>query len=280
MSRHSISAILIVIASAFLFTFAACGEKTIEYNSNSGTNGARDTATQLLLNTNHIEDISAPEGDNEDWFYFMPQEKGLVTVSAFIDTPQNLIVTLYVMDGFGKTLYSKTTNHSDNTYTFDKFDVDPDRYFIALKTTEGKSNYTIRADFELPPPPEPEVVEEEDTSANPVRQKCVPIEKCKAGQKCCKPKSPAPVEENTIGEGEKTIKGTIVLVTPQGDDLADVKISGLGSQKNVKPGAKAYLRGLKRKVDIYSCKTTFCMGTVKATSEELKTYDAVDVVVP
>lgn len=279
MSRHSISALLLFIAGAFLFTFAACSEKTIEYNSNSGTNGARDTATQLLVNTNHVEDISAPDGDNEDWFYFMPPEKGLITVSAFIDSPHDLIVNIFIMDGFGKTLYNKTSNKTENTYVFDKFEVEADRYFIALKTTEGKSNYTIRADFELPPPPEPDPVEDDiEPAPGPTpKQRCVPADKCKPGEKCCK--KPQVVEEDGIAEGVKTIKGTIVLVTPRGDDLADVKISGLGSQKNVKPGAKAYLRGLKRRVDIYSCKTTFCMGTVKATSEELTHYDSVDVVV-
>ena len=112
------------------------------------------------------------------------------------------------------------------------------------------------------------------------RNRCVPIEKCKKGQNCCKPKTTKPVaDDDDIAEGEKTVQGTIVLVTPRGDGIADVKINGIGSKNHVKKGAKAYLRGLKRKVNIYSCLNVSCQATIKATSDELQKYDRVDVVV-
>ena len=272
--------LLFVGVCALSLGFSAC-TKTVEYNSNSGYNGSRDSASQLLVNTSQVDDLSAPDGDNEDWFYFAPPEKGKVIVRANVDNPQNIVMSIEVLDGFGRLLYSQTTNASKSIYEFVPFDVEPERYFIALKTKEGKSAYTIRADFEVPPPPVEYVpVVEEDQNvqtAKPAsRPSCVPADRCKSGQRCCKPKASA--DEDGIAEGEKTIVGTIVLVTPQGE-ISDIKINGLGTQKGVKKGAKAYLRGLKRKVDIYSCMTTSCTATVRASSEELAHYDKVDVVV-
>ena len=273
--------ILFVCACALGIGLGACS-KTIEYNSNSGYDGSRDSASQLLVNTSKVDDLSAIDGDNEDWFYFTPPEKGFITVRANVDNPSAIVMSIEILDGFGRTLHSMTTNSSKSVYEFIKFEVEPERYFIALKTREGKSPYTIRADFEVPPPPvvyEP-VIEEEpepDTPTKSSSSKCVPADKCKPDQKCCRPKA-QPSNDDGIAEGEKTIVGTIVLVTPQGE-VTDIKISGIGRSKGVKKGAKAYLRGLKRKVDIYSCLATSCQATVRASSEELTHYDKVDVVV-
>lgn len=254
--------------------------KGVEYNSNSGYDGSRDSASQLLVNTSKVDDVSAIDGDNEDWFYFAPPEKGQVTVRANIDNPADVKMTIEILDGFGRTLYSMASNSSKNIYEFVTFDVTAERYFIALKATEGKSAYTIRADFQVPPPPiEYEPAEPEPEEAAPAAAKttrCVPADKCKEGQRCCKPKAQA--SDDAIAPGEKTIQGTIVLITPQGE-LSDIKISGIGNSKGVKKGAKAILRGLNRKVDIYSCMTTSCQATVRASSEELARYDKVDVVV-
>lgn len=304
---------LLVMSAAVsaLFAFTSCN-KDIEYNSNTGGDGSRDTASQLLINTPKTSDISAPEGDNEDWYYFAPQENGFAKVILVIDNPRDVVINYSVMDNFGRPLQVMTTNGTTNLYEISEFPVQKEHYFVALKTTEGKSTYTIKAEFRLPDPePDCEIgtyacagsVLQECTKnglvevmtcegSSPVcdadagecrakkssgrsHAKCVPANKCKAGQNCCKPTG----DEEGIGEGEKTVRGTIVLVTPRSGDLADVKINGLGQKKGVKKGAKAYLRGLKRKVDIYDCKTTYCMATIKATSEELTHYDTVDVVV-
>lgn len=273
--------IIFIAAALAILNFAACSAG-IEYNSNSGHDGSRDSATQLLVNSNKVDDLSAMDGDNEDWYYFNPPEKGLVTVSLFVDQPQNIAINISVMDGFGRTLHAMPTDKTKNVYEFDKFDVEADRYFIAVKTKEGKSSYTLKADFEVPAPPmpEPEIITETESAPETQTRKpsCVPADKCKSGQKCCKPKQTDSSDE--ISSSEKTVKGTIVLVTPRGNDLTDIKISGIGNKNNVQKGAKAVLRGLKRKVDIYQCHTTFCMATVKASSEELANYDTVDVVVP
>lgn len=304
---------LIAAVSAVL-AFSSC-DKTIAYNSNSGDNGSRDSAMQLLINTNKTEDISAPEGDNEDWFYFIPDENGLVTVSAYIDKPSDIILTLAVMDGFGRPIHSITTNHSENMYSLPEFKVEHDNYFISLITTDGKSSYTLRADFRIPEPePECEIgtfacsgnilmqckeklgfvqISECDNDSQECdstvgecktvssgRRKCVPADKCKKGENCCKSNTQNTNDNSDgIGENDKTVTGTIVLVTPRDSNVADVKINGLGSKKGVKKGAKAYLRGLNRKVDIYDCKTTYCMAAIKASTDELTHYDKVDVVV-
>ena len=273
--------LICIAAIATLFNFAACSTG-IEYNSNSGHDGSRDSASQLLVNTNKVDEVSAIDGDHEDWFYFTPAENGIIAVSVFVDKPAESKLRISVMDGFGRTLHELGTSESKNVYEFIKFDVKADRYFIAVKCETGKSSYTLKADFELPPPPvvEPELVAEPvEETKSAKRTSCVPADKCKSGQKCCKPKA-APVSDDEISPTDKTVKGTIVLVTPRGSDLADIKISGIGSKNKVQKGAKAILRGLKRKVDIYQCHSTFCLATVKATSEELANYDSVDVVVP
>lgn len=304
--------LILFAAVSALIAFTSCN-KEIEYNSNTGNDGSRDSATQLLVNTSKVDDLSAPEGDNEDWYYFAPQENGLAKIIAFIDNPHDLITTITVMDNFGRPLNTVTTNKSVNIYEIPEFSVEKENYFISLKTTEGKSSYTIKAEFRVPEPEptceigtficadnvlqqctkqglQPVMTCEGDTvcnaeigecaskNASAQTSKCVPANKCKAGQNCCKPKQPK-ASDDEISETEKTVRGTIVLVTPRAGDIADVKINGLGQKKNVKKGAKAYLRGLKRKVDIYDCKSTYCMATIKATSEELTHYDQVDVVV-
>ncbi len=304
------SFVLIVTLAAAL-ALPSCN-KEIEYNSNTGHDGSRDSATQLLVNTNKVDDISAPTGDNEDWYYFVPQEKGFITVSTFIDKPKDIVLDMTVMDGFGRTLHTLKSNTGDNVYTFAEFPVEPERYFISLITKEGASSYTLRADFRLPDP-EPEceigtfacvgsvlkecqktgyvdvkVCEGDTPQCDSLNGECLPPDKkpsghkkCKAGQPGCKTAETAPVEDASDEfETAKTIKGTIVLVTPRGGDLVDVKINGLGSSKGIKKGAKARLRGLKRHVDIYDCKTTFCQATIKATSDELSHYDTVEVIVP
>lgn len=260
----------------------ACGPKEIPYNSNTGYDGSRDSASQLLVNTSKVDNINATIGDNEDWFYFMPQENGSIKVSVFFDNPKELDANVSILDGFGRTMQTQSMRAGQNIYEFESFDVKTERHFIAVKCTKGHSDYTLRADFSLPPPP-PEIIPEEEpevetrTSSRPASTRCIPADRCKPGQKCCIAKT---VPDDEIRPDEKTVKGTIVLVTPRGGELSDVKISGIGQKTKVQPGAKAYLRGLKRKVDIYACQRTFCNATIKASSEDLVRYDTVDVVVP
>lgn len=271
---------LIIAAGTLLFCSSACAPDKVEYNSNSGYDGTRDSASQLLVDTNKVDDVDADAGDNEDWYFFVPKEEGFINVSVFFDSPNNIVGSITVFDGFGRTLNNFSINASQNIQDLPKIEVKADeRYFVAIKITTGKSTYTIAANFELPPAPEvePTIVTHSSSSAsdNTAKTKCVPADKCKAGQKCCKPRQ---TTDDAIPEGAKTIKGNIVLVTPREGEITDIKINGLGTSKGVKPGMKAYLRGLNRKVDIYSCKTTSCQATVKATSEELARYDSVDVV--
>ena len=221
-----------------------------------------------MVNSEHTEDISAPQADNEDWYYFVPPEEGLITVKTYIDRPQSIIVNITIRDSFGTPINTLQTNHSENTYTFPQFEVKPERYFISLITTDGESSYTIRPDFEVPPPPviEEPVIDEPTPSPQP--------SKCK-GSSCKKTPASDPTPEGT--DPTRTITGKVVLVTPRGENLCEIKINGVGKNKGGKAGAKAYLRGLNRKVDIKKCLNTSCTGTIKATSEELSHYDQVDV---
>lgn len=259
----------------------ACKPEEIAYNSNTGHDGSRDSATQLLINSPRTDSVSAPEGDNEDWYYFVPQELGLITLSVSIDKTTDMEAQILLLDAFGRTINTIGITQGQTLFEFPTFDVKPERYFVAIKCKKGASPYSIRAVFSLPPPPvvvEPPVVENEPS------KRCVPQSRCneKRGDRCCKPKDPVKPEvedETVIPETAKTVTGTIVLITPREDALADIKISGIGKKNNVKSGSKAVLRGLKRKVDIYACQTTYCNATVKATTADLERYDKVEVVV-
>ena len=265
--------------AVFLTALAGC-DTTVPYNSNSGHNGDRVSATQLLIDMNQTETINAPEGDNEDWFFFKPSQEGFVKISVFFDTPSALVGTISLYDDFGRPFQSMSIDSSKNVQEIEKFEVKPERYFVAVKVDAGASNFTINASFELPPPPDiidETPVDDTNVSTTTKKDKCVPIDKCKKGQRCCK--APTVTTSEGIPEGATIVKGTIILVTPREGEISDIKISGLGSSKGVKKGMKAYLRGLNRKVDIYSCATTFCNATIKATSEELARYDSVDVVI-
>ena len=266
----------------------------VQYNSNSGNDGTRDVAVLINVNQDITGDLSASKGDNEDWFYFIPSEnQGSVTVSVITDSNSPMEATVELMDAMGRSLQSKQLKQTSNTYLLDKTEVEKDKYFVVLKTASSDGKYTFRVDYELPvvnPPDNTNEAEASDTEANTEEttdntktRSCVPADKCKPGQKCCKPKpadnNEAKTDNSASLDGAKTIKGTIVLNTPRGDGVSDIKINGLGKNNNVKPGAKAVLRGLNRKVDIYKVMNTSCMATVNATSDELKRYDTVEVVV-
>ncbi|MFA5623668.1 MAG: hypothetical protein WC966_01235 [Bradymonadales bacterium] len=277
MRRNFVSLSIIL----FIVILVGCKPDTIAYNSNTGHDGSRDSATQLLINSPRTDSISAPEGDNEDWYFFVPQEEGLITLSLNIDKPAEMEGQILLLDAFGQNLNTMGLSKGQSLYEFPSFSVKPDRYFVALKCTAGSSPYTIRASFSLPPPPPP--VEEPPEIEPEPSKRCVPISRCnpKRGDRCCRPKETKPVEsedETVIPATAKTVIGTIVLVTPREDALADIKINGIGKRNGVRPGAKAVLRGLKRKVSIYACQTTYCNATVKATSADLDRYDKVEVV--
>ncbi len=268
MLKKSFFILFAALSLAALIVLPACAPDEIAYNSNSGFNGTRDSASQLQIDTNVTEDINAPTGDNEDWFFFNPKEAGSAKLSVFFDSPSNLEGTVNIYDGFGRPLQTININKSQNIQESTPFEVNPERYFVAIKTTAGQSSYTIRVDFTLPEPP---AIEPDDSSVS-VASNEQPSSHHSKSKKTSS-------DSAGIPEGAKTIKGSIVLVTPREGDVSDIKISGIGTNKGVKPGMKAYLRGLNRKVDIYSCKATSCNATVKANSEELARYDSIDVVI-
>jgi len=257
----------ILFAALSLAALTACAPDEVAYNSNSGFNGTRDSASQLEIDKNVSEDLNAAIGDNEDWYFFTPKEAGTAKVSAFFDSPAALEGTVNIYDGFGRPLQSFNINKAQNIQESAPFEVTAERYFIALKLNAGQSNYSVRVDFKLPEPPAIEIEETVATNDTP------------SSGHHTKPSKKPTTDAAGIPEGAKTLKGTIVLVTPREGDVSDIKISGFGSQNGIKPGMKAYLRGLNRKVDIYACKNTFCNATIKANSEELARYNTVDVVV-
>lgn len=273
--------------------FAGCS-KTVPYNSNTGEDGSRITAVILEVNQPRTGDLSGITGDNEDWFYFVPPEEGEVEISVSLENPE-MALSMSLTDDYGRQLQEKQCSDAVNVYHLDKVQVTKDRYFIALKTAEGVGAYTLIVDLIKPEPvvEEVEIPEEAEktTTSTTSTSSCVPADKCKAGQKCCKSKNNNTSTNNTDNTNNndtnsqntstevKIISGTIVLNTPRGDGLSDIKISGISKSKNIKPGMKAVLRGLNRKVDIYQCMNTSCLATVNATSEELKRYDTVDVYV-
>ena len=275
---------ILIALAALSFLFVSCS-KDVPYNSNSGDDGTRALAAAIALNQEVTDDLSAVTGDNEDWFYFNPTETGIVTVSVVVDDPAAITLTMSIYDSFGRELQTRESDSGNNRYEMEPFSATPDRFFVSMKTSQGEGKYTLKVGFEVPKDEPVEVNNEDGKSTSTQQARCVPANRCKPGQKCCSSKTetttttPAPTEPEEPPVEVKTIKGSIVLITPRGDDLSDIKINGIGLKKGVKPGMKATLRGLNRKVDIYKCLNTSCQATVKATSEELARYDTVDVVV-
>ena len=269
--------IALLASASILLILAACQPDVIEYNSNSGLDGSRDSASQLLIDHVKSDTIDATIGDHEDWYYIIAQAEGFLTTQLFLDTPTAVKGTFTIHDGFGRQLETVSFDGSStNINTLPRIEVKAkERYFVALKVTEGKSTYSVEAKFELPPEPEviPEVVEDKPTRTT--KSSCVPADRCKSGQNCCKPKK----QEEEVSANAKIVKGSIVVSTPRENGIIDIRISGIGSKTGVKAGMKATLRGLNRNVELYSCKSSSCNGTVKASTEELARYGTVEVVV-
>lgn len=274
--------VIALLATVFLvLVLAACKPETPEYNSNSGFDGSRDSASQLMIDNVKSDTIDATLGDNEDWYYLIAQNDGFITINLFLDSAAEIEGSFAVHDGFGRPIQSETLNKvPQSLHVLPRFEVKTnERYFIAVKANSGKSTYSVEAKFEFPPEPEPDPIIVDDTpvqTTTPTKQACIPIEKCKPGQNCCKAKKPA---EDEVPANAKIVQGSIVVSTPREGGIIDIRINGLGSKNGVKVGMKAFLHGLNRKVELYSCKTTSCNGTVKATAEELSRYGTVDVVV-
>jgi len=279
MRKLLLSALLMAACS-----FGACASGGAEYNSNPSTNGTLSTATTVAFDKVVASKLDAPAGTNEDWYAFEVRENGFVQLNFFVEEPKHLLFDVSLLDSFGRPLDSVTTNASEQTYVFDKREMEPDRYFISVATNMGKeygdedckgvSPYTVSVHFEVPPPPEPEPQEVEPEPEQKA-EKCVPADKCKAGQKCCKPKkapAPAAVEETVV-------TGNIVSITPQAGGKVVVKISGIGTKKGVRKGATGKLQGSSLTAYIYSCAENACQATIEASSDEVKRYKSVDVVV-
>ena len=277
---------------ALCFGLSACSPTQVEYNSNSGTNYSLSTATTIALDTLNTAELNAPDGNNEDWYGFSVQENGFITLDFSADKPSDLIFDVSLMDSFSRPLDAVTTNDIEHVYTFEKREAEPGNYFISVVTNmekkygddssdgdhyrSGVSQYTVSVKFELPEPepefvPEPEPEPEEVDTKN--AKKCVPADKCKSGQNCCKPKKTAtPVAE------EKILSGNIVSITPQGDKVI-IKIAGFGTKKGVRKGATGKLHGSSIEAYIYSCAENACQATVEASGDDVKRYRTVDVVV-
>ena len=271
----------LLVAVFLVLAVTACKPDAPEYNTNSGYDGTRDSASQLLLDNVKSDTIDATNGDNEDWYYFLAKEDGFITVNLFLDAPAEIEGSFTVHDGFGRPIQNDPLAKSPQSlHVLPRFEVKAnERYFIAIKAINGKSTYSIEVKFELPPTPEPDPVIVDDTpDPTPTKQACIPADKCKPGQNCCKSKKTND-NDDAVPANAKIVQGSIVVSTPREGGIIDIRINGLGSKHGVKVGMKAYLHGLNRKVDLYSCKSSSCNGTVKATSEEIARYGTVDVVI-
>ncbi len=275
----------------------ACSPAEVEYNSNSGANSSMSTAHAITFDKINSASLSAPTGNNEDWYEFTVTENGLISMDFSADSPSHLIFNVALLDSFGRPLDNITTNASQTTYSFEKREAEPDRYFVSIATNmdkkygsencTGESAYSVAVHFELPPPPAPVVDEAAIAAAKAAEEaaeadqkssaKCVPADKCKAGQKCCKPKKPATPAPVVVQE--KTVSGEVVSVTPQSNGKLIIKISGIGSDVGVHKGMTGKLHGTNISVNIYSCASKACQATVEASADEVKRIKNVDVVV-
>ena len=282
--------LFIALSAAFLFYSAACTQKEVGYNSNSGLDGVRDTASQLYLNTSQDDRCNAEEGDNEDWRYMLIEEPGLLHVSVRVDNPR-MEADLYLHDGFGRPVDRLNVTESSDFYEFDPLEVPVGRYYFRIACLKGQSVYTVSAAFD-----QPEVVAEPSTvyvvEPDPEPEPVKPRKRDKKEKKVeKKPKETAPVikiappepEPEPVVESDnppKSVVGTITLVTPGDSGKAKVVIRGIGKKYGITKDMRGTLKGRGKKVSLFSCESTKCQGIVEADEEELKEYDKVEFLVP
>ncbi len=123
-------------------------EDGASYNSSSGLDGRRDTATRLYLGTSQDDRCDAGEGDNEDWRFVLIRQPGVLNVSVGLDNPGSLEAELYLHDGFGRPI-DRIPVHGDNDfYSFQALPVTMGRYYFRIVCNQGTSVYTVAAEFQ------------------------------------------------------------------------------------------------------------------------------------
>lgn len=126
---------------------AGCGSTEIRPDSASGKDFERAGAQQLFFDKLQDDYLSAPEGDNTDWYFFKVQEKGILQLTIFWDDHKIVKPVIDVRDRFGALL--DTRQHSSEVEK-DKIElrVRAGTHFVRLNTKKGKSVYTIEAIFD------------------------------------------------------------------------------------------------------------------------------------
>ncbi|OIP28990.1 MAG: hypothetical protein AUK47_28600 [Deltaproteobacteria bacterium CG2_30_63_29] len=271
----------------------ACGPKEVGYNSNSGADGVRDTATQLYLNTSDDDRCNAETGDNEDWKYLLIEQAGVLRVSVRVDNPR-MDADLFLHDGFGRAIDRLNITESSDFYEFSEIEVPVGRYYFRVACMKGQSVYTVSAAFSVPEdtaePATVYVVEAEVQDKDPVEKKVKKVKTKKPDDPVVEKDPPVvvevkkddpPVEEPPVtAEPPKKVTGTITLVTPDESGKAKITIRGIGSKYGVTKEMTGKLVGRGKKVTLYDCEARKCQGVVEADQEELKQYDKVEFMVP
>lgn len=281
-----------LVASASLLQ--GCGPREIAYNSNSGPDGVRDTATQLYLNTSEDDRCNADEGDHEDWRYLLIEKPGLLRVSVRVDNPR-MDANVYLHDGFGRAIDRLNVNGSSDFYEFNEIEVPVGRYYFRMACNSGQSVYTVSATFREPERvAEPETVFVVDATPEPPKEDPKPRVKKKPAPKP-EPKKEEPKKEEPkvvveapkeepapepVSLPPKSVVGTITLVTPSDGGKAKITIRGIGSKYGVDSSMKGKLKNKGKTVTLIDCEASKCQGIVEADQEELKQYNEVEFIVP
>lgn len=279
-------------ALAASLCLSGCGPREIAYNSNSGPDGVRDTATQLYLNTSEDDRCNGDEGDNEDWRYLLIDEAGLLKVSVRVDNPR-MEANVFLHDGFGRAIDRLNINASSDFYEFNEIEVPVGRYYFRIACDKGQSVYTVSASFREPQKvaepaqvyvveaaPEPKVEEPRPRKKRrEKKEEPKKVEEPRPEPKVEAPE-PEPVPEPVAALPPKPVVGTITLVTPSDGGKAKITIRGVGSKYGVDSSMKGKLKGKGKTVTLIDCEKTKCQGIIEADQEELKDFTEVEFLVP
>jgi hypothetical protein len=138
--------VAVFISIALALGAAGCGSTEITPDSASGKDFERAGAKQLFFDKLQDDFLSAPAGDNTDWYFFKVQEKGFLKLTIFWDDHKTVKSVIDIRDRFGALL--DTRRHSAELEK-DQIDlrVEAGTHFVRLNTNKGKSVYTIEAIF-------------------------------------------------------------------------------------------------------------------------------------
>lgn len=265
---------------AALISALLCGCGAIGGGLDSQSEGdeVRDRARLAgEVNQSVTDRIDGSNGDNTDWKYLNVFDKGDLTISVRMDSPEKVEggeITLH--DDFGARLDRQTLDPKRPDYYF-KIPVNkkPSKYYVRVFAEAGTSAYTVGSQLRLPPAPPPPPPPVQVTQVQPDPAPPPPPQPRRRRRVRPKPKvqpePPPPPPPAPVGE---QISARVFKVIDSGDGgaLLTMKLSASGAVRKGMSG-QLFKNGsaLPQKVRITSVSGKIAKGKTSVHYSKLLT---------